>query len=56
MTIRDAFKLTVIDGILFEYVAKRTFESLSESCLVTVCLMGIQVMLTCSDLRSVMRT
>mgnify|MGYP006965941510 CR=1 FL=1 len=55
MTIRDAFKLAVIDGILLEDVAKRTFESLSDSRLVAVWLLVIRLMLTCSSFRCVVR-
>jgi hypothetical protein len=52
MTIRDAFKLAVIDGILLEDVAERTFESR----LVAVWLLVIELVLTCSSFRSVVRT
>ena len=53
MTIRDAFKLAVIDGILLEDVAERTFESLPDSRLVAVCLLVIGLRLTCSSFRFV---
>jgi hypothetical protein len=56
VTIRNAFELTVIDGIFLEDVAKCTFESLPNTRLVVVCLVVIGPMLTCSDFRFVVRT
>lgn len=56
MTIRDAFKLAVIDGILLEDVAERTFESLPDSRLIAVWLLVVELVLTCSSFRSVVGT
>lgn len=56
MTIGDAFKLAVIDGILLEDVTERTFESFPDSRLVAVWLLVIELVLTCSSFRSVVRT
>jgi len=55
MTIRDAFKLAVVDRILLEDVANRTFESLADSRLVAIWLLVIRRMLTCSSFRCVVR-